>query len=432
MDASLRSALRRIKKIQEHLEKFPPNLDFLEKVINIMDENGKIPLIILPELYPGFEKKRYLSINIEEIPYLYEGQLEMETFYFEEKIIPIAAPGLLYRPDPNKKIENRVLSHRLFSVEIFLSTILFKLLREKEFPYGIFIGSSNFSFNLKSNKSFQELFQQDFRTEVYYLDDGKSLLIFNGKARRGFPKKEIPKDSFILALTEFVTGKKLKASSFPKENLPFKVIYSPLGKKIPPQRKITPSNFNQIRKVGMNELKSLFVVREDLMTGEKITDDDEKKLVLSSIEKKDKFSSPLIQKGDILIPIKRKGTSNVAIICEEISEYELFVPKKDIAIIRLDPEKFSFREMERLGKLLMAEFRSSSSDKFLSINDLREILLELFLFEDLERILKEADSENFLEKGRKLIRRKILKYLNSKKQIPYEKIYYLMEEEEQC
>jgi len=144
-------------------------------------------------------------------------------------------------------------------------------------------------------------------------------------------------------------------------------------------------------------------------------------MVWSSVEKKSRFESPLLQKGDILIPIKRQGALNVAIVCEEISKHDFFVPKADIAIIRLNSEKFSFEEMEKFAKLLMAEFKSLPSDKFLSISDLRNILFELFFFEDFEKTLKEERLGNFIKKGRKLIRRKLVKYL--KKSVVVRKLY---------
>lgn len=399
------------QKIRKSIKKSPPNLDYLIEIVNIIDKNGKHPLILLPELYPGFEGKHF-SIKFKEAKLLRNNLFGLELEPYEDIIVPVAAPGLLYSSDP----DNEELVYLLFLLELFSHQLILNLLRDTELPYGIFIGSHN----LTINEYLWEWF--NLCSESYCLNDGKVLIIVNGKALRGSHTKEIPKDNLILDLIEFATGKKEEISQFFEDKeVPFRVISSPLAKKIPPQKMSAPSV--SMKKIGMNELRASFVIKEDLMTGKEITDDDEKKLIWSSIEKKSRFESPLLQKGDILIPIKRQGALNVAIVCEEIPEYEFFIPKADIAIIRLNPEKFSFKEMERLGKLLMAEFRNSPSDKFLSINDLRNILLELFFFEDLEKILKEEELEELIKKGRKLIRRKITKYLMIKKLVSITKFF---------
>ena len=178
-------------------------------------------------------------------------------------------------------------------------------------------------------------------------------------------------------------------------------------------------------------------MKDDLIKGEKITSDDEKKLVWSSIKDKEKFEAPFLQKGDILVPIKRKGSLNVAIICDELdkddalwttidgednSELPIFIPKGDIAIVRLNPEKFSFKEMEKLGKLLMAELKNSPGEKPLNINILRDILFELFYFDDFQKVLQKEGTE-LIKIGRDLLRKKIEKHLSYQVKVLIEKSY---------
>jgi len=247
------------RKIREIIKKFPPNLDYLMDVIDIIHKNKKHPLIFLPELYPDFEGK-YFSIKFKEAKFLYENLFELEIEGYEDVIVPVAAPGLLYGFDPS----NRELAKLFYLLESVTHTLVFKILRDTELPYGIFIGSDTLAINAYLWESV------DPYSEFYFLDKQKVLIIMNGKVLRSSHRKSYPKDNLIIDLIEFATGKKEASQIFECKEMPFWVISSPLAKKISPKKTALPFMLS-IRKIGMNELKASFVVKDDLIEGAKIT-----------------------------------------------------------------------------------------------------------------------------------------------------------------
>ncbi len=89
-----------------------------------------------------------------------------------------------------------------------------------------------------------------------------------------------------------------------------------------------------------------------------------------------------------------------------------------MAIIRLNPEEFSVKEIENFFKLLMAEFKTFPSDnnpakKTLNINIVRNIVGELVIDESFRKFLKEENLEKLMVDGRRILKRKLLKYLNA-------------------
>jgi len=414
-----------LKKLIAHVQKHPPNWDLFDGIISIIRKNNKVPLIMISELHPNIDKDLYPHIPIQVARVIENEKFEMFIEPCDDVVVPIAATGLIY--DSNLDEESHIF---LQYFEVFLSFLFIKLIKNTNIPYGIFLGGAGLAFNLEVNDMYYDTMCDLMGTEIYYFDDEKVLMIFNGERinTRLSYTTELPVDNVIKDTLQFFSFTEDIKASLKKENDYFRILHSPLGKKIPPKRVSVPLD-KSFKKVGMSELRTSFVMKDDLIKGEDITSDDEKRLVWSSIKNKGKFEAPFLQKGDILVPIKRKGSLNVAIICDEldkddtddislttvdgedVSEFPIFIPKGDIAIIRLNPKKFSFKEKEKIAKLLMAELKNSPGDKLLSISILRDILFELFYFDDFQKVLEKEDIE-LIKTGRELLRKKIKKHLS--------------------
>ncbi|WP_456342588.1 hypothetical protein [Thermovibrio sp.] len=386
------------------------DIQVLKEVLELSKKHHRAPLVILPELFKGMlNLKSTLSIDFSILKHLLNNEygFDLEIKPGKEKVVPIATPGIVAENLP----EVDSTTSYLLELEPLLGLI--KLLN-KGFPYGIYICTE---FMAKYNLGWLKGF---YNHKTFPIDDNKVLIILT-------QKENLTPDDFIVQLVSKLTGHK-KPFSF--KQIPVEVIYSPLSKQTPPMIEL-PSTFEHskgIKKVGMRELRPIFIFKKDLEQSQKVESEDEIKLILSSIEKENDFKSPVLRKGDILVPIKRLGNSNVALICEELPTQlnfhsEIFIPKGDIAIIRLDPDVFTFNESKNFATILMAELRNFSGDRILNVQLLRKITYEFFSEDVLVDILKDKDFEIVLKAGREVIKEKLTKYLTKNRKIEIE--FYL-------
>ena len=394
-------------------------IELIEKVLNTIQRTiQKEYILVLPELLPDshFEHPPF-TIKLEEA----EDLLTSKSYFVDLKpserdFCLLSIPGFVcYLLNNLSSLDETPLDLKKYSdilqeISLLSLKIMIFMLKEMRIPLGIFITTPECEPETGEWEEIKAV------STVFYLENGLTLYIIEGDLIRIFPKSVlvIREDKLTHALMHLTN-----AFPFPPKSLElFQVIDSPLSRKIPP-KKVSYPNI-QMTKVGMKQLKASFVMLEDLREGDRVEDEDEKKLIWNSLIKKSPFSSPAIHKNDILIPIKRKNNFNVAFVCEETPEpnIEVFVTKPDVAIVRLNPKAFSNRELENFVKLLIAEVRSFpqkgfSIKKTLNINILRNIIGELIFDEIFRELLKETDLEKLMSEGRKIIRKKFAKYLGT-------------------
>jgi len=412
--------VKEIETILKEYSKLETLKDIIGTTKRILNEIQKIIqkeyILILPELLPDSHFKRPpFTIKFEEAE-----ELLTTKFYFidlkpsERDFCLLSIPGiachLLNNLLPLDEIPTSLKEHSniLQEISILSLKIMIYMIKEKKIPLGIFITTP------ECEPETDEWEEVKAVSTVFYLENGLILYLIEGNLIRLFPKPFliIREDKLIHALMHLTN-----AFPFPpKASGLFQVINSPLSRKVPP-KKVSYPNI-QMTKIGMKQLKASFVTLEDLREGDKVEDEDEKKLIWNSLIKKQPFNSPAICKNDILIPIKRKNNFNIAFVCEKTPKpnREVFVTKPDVVIVRLNSKAFTNREMENFAKLLMAEVRSFpqkglSIEKTLNVNILRNIIGELVLDKTFSELLNESNIEKLMLEGRKIIRKKFAKYL---------------------
>ena len=221
-----------LKKLIAHVQKHPPNWNLLEGMISIIRKNNKVPLIMISELHPNIDKDLYSHIPIQVARAIEYGKFEMFIDPCDDVVVPIAATGLIYDSNLDKE-SHLFLQH----FEIFLSFLFFKLLKSTKIPYGILLGGVGLAFNLEVNDIYYDTICNLMGTEVYFLDDEKVLMIFNGKRINANTSctTELPVDDTIKDILQFFSlGNNVK-TSLKKENDYFRILHSPLGKKTRPR-----------------------------------------------------------------------------------------------------------------------------------------------------------------------------------------------------
>ncbi len=416
-----------LKKIEIALKNYSKSKD-LENIISSTAEFlhaikiaiQKKYILLLPELLPdSCPKFTYFTIKAEKArELLISNSCFIDLDPSEKDFCLLSVPGIACYLLNKLALLERIpidFDELLYGLQkeflLSLKTMVF-MLKETEIPFGIFITTP------ECEPETEEWEKVKAVSTIFYLENGLILYLINGNYVRKYPEKFIStfkEDKSLIHTFMYLTN----AHPFSPEDLKlFLVMDSPLSRKIPPKRILYPNI--PATKIGMKQLKASFVMLEDLREGDKVEDEDEKKLIWSSLKNKRPFNSPAIRKNDILVPIKRKNNFNVAIICDKIPEpnKEVFVAKSDIAVVRIDPKVLSDKELENFAKLLMAEFRSFpqkglSVRKTLNINILRNIIGELISNETFKEILKETDLEKLMSKGRRIVRIKFAKYLGA-------------------
>ena len=396
----------------------------LETVKEAIWEAGKKPLVIFPEL----NLYRAYVIEIDEALELLESlYIVIDLGSNEELFVPLATLGITceylriteFLQSKSIELLSKLSGQDIQTLQelesLALETFIL-LLEETDVKAGILVVFGG----CEPETSKWKLIKR--ASSVFYLEDGTSLFLVNGELFRNLLEAKS-----VRGLLDFPPGEALLenlvaftgAHPFSGETLElFRVIDSPLSRKIPPRIDLVPEI--PMKKVGMNQLKASFVTLEDLEEGEEVTDKDERKLIWNSIRKKPSFDLPAIRKNDVLVPIKRHSNLNAAFVCGEVPrpDERIFVTKADVAVVRLNPKKFSTKEVENFSKLLMAEFRSfRRSGKFttktLNVNILRNVVGELVSDELFRRLLKEDNIGKLMEEGRKAVRNKLVKYLKA-------------------
>ena len=394
----------------------------LEAVKEAIWEAGKKSLVIFPELNLGGT----CTIKIDEALELLESPyIVIDLEPNGEVFVPLTTLGVtceylritetLQSIEPTFKLSAQSFQILQELESLALETFIL-LLEETDIKAGVLVVFGG----CEPETSKWKLIKR--ASSVFYLEDGTSIFLVNGELFRNLLEAKS-----VRGLLDFPPGEALLenlvaftgARPFSGETLElFRVIDSPLSRKIPPRIDSIPGI--PMKKVGMSQLKASFVTLEDLEEGEEVTDEDERKLIWNSIRKKPSFDSPAIRKNDILVPIKRHSNLNAAFVCGEVPglKERIFVTKADVAVVRLNPEKFSTKEVENFSKLLMAEFRSfRRSGKFttktLNVNILRNVVGELVSDELFRRLLKEDNIGKLMEEGRKVVRNKLVKYLKA-------------------
>ncbi len=404
----------------ESAEQEEISLSIIKGLSKIIWRSDNYPLIILPELYSDSEETYAIKIE-EALELLWSKYISLEFKPNEILFVPLAASGIICKVLTQFLESNNYPSESLLrdlqKIDLLSLKTFILLLKETKIQFGILVISP------ECTPEIEELKIIEAASTVFYLDNGINLLLVSGEIFRKLLKNPDAGNlkSFHLRGSDLYRGLLTftKTFPFPGETLKlFRIIDSPLSRKVPPKTVFPPDI--PMRKVGMNQLKASYVTLEDLKRGDKVVDEDEKKLIWNGVSKKQLLDSPAIRRNDILITIKRKTNFNVAFICEKTPETdrEIFIAKPDMAIIRLNPEEFSAKEIENFFKLLMAEFKTFPSNnnpakKTLNINILRNVVGELVVDETFRKFLREENLEKLMVDGRKILKGKLLKYLNA-------------------
>jgi len=386
------------KEVAERVRSSPENLSVVSQVIEKVRRAGKTPLLILPEISPV---KLSPAITFEEGVRLLSGTLKPGL---PEGAVPVSFTAFGY---------GRGWEIEAFAAEVFALRLITTLLLEGNLPSALLVGSSY----LERDESLREFLSAVSRKVEL---KGATLYLIEGEAVREFfsPKIVVPSGG-LLGLARF------ERREFPVEvefeELPLVVVGSPL-RNYPSDRDLKVPPVKMVR-VGMNQLRSNFVLQEDLLEGREITDEEERKKVWSAVLRRERDYAPYLKKGDILLPVKREKNFNVAVVCQELpSTNPLFVPKDDLVIVRSRGGKLDFNLMHSLAQVLLAEFKRLSGERFrelsggkaFSVSDLRGILGELFVDEDFREVLEKGAAERIIEVGRRSFREAVRRYFVKK------------------
>lgn len=411
------------------------------------------PLIILAELFPFEFPSECLLLRYEDVCRLPKNKKLFKSL--KDPVIPISLTAALYKPLRNDLIAR---DHLLPTVEILSVHILNWLLREVKIPYGILVCSSWMQGTLEelqSNKiteslSFSINLEDIEVTESISLEENLNLILMKSKASLNdkeckFLKLEPLKlkdnkdfftglEEILLSLPKIKEDHKVSKSleslktGFPNvlflvRNIKqleieedFIVISSPLVQKVEPKTDLPLSDTSIVREIGMKELKSIFILKDDLQKGTIINDRSKLKFIFNALRKKrGTLYNPAIRTGDVLITINRKEGINAAIVVDKVEgennrNREFFIPKKDLVILRFNDTRFRSSEIFLLGLILLSEFRTLSiKERKINTNDIRNITSNFL--ESFKGSLK-ADMQ-VIEKlilGRRLLRKSIEEY----------------------
>jgi len=386
------------KVVAERVGSSPKHLSVASKVVEGIRKAGKTPLLILPELSPV---KVSPSVTFEEGVKLLTGS---QRISLPEEGVPVSFPAFGYR---------RGWELEAFAAEVFALKVITSLLEKGDFPSALLVASPY----LERDEELKEfLGSVSKKTEL----EGLTVYLIDGRA-----VKEFFTPKFVAPLGNLLGLAKVEKKKFPLEldfeELPLVVVSSPLGN-YPSNEELKVPSVRMIR-VGMNQLKSNFVLKEDLLDGKEITDEEERRKVWSAILKRDQRYAPYLKKGDVLLPIKREKNFNAAVVCQELPTKDLlFVPKRDLVIVRSAGGELDFNLMHSLAQVLLAEFKSLSGEKFrklsggraFSVSDLRGILVELFKNSEFRKVLREGPTEKVIEVGRRSLREAAKNYFRKK------------------
>ena len=402
---------------------------------------------VMKAIAPIVESEEYFFLFPEIYPYLPEN----ESFYiFEEPFgfsiknllsntlaldpmlkdfIVISLSGLLLKIEDEILQRNPQLRNLINEIDDLSLGIILTLLLNSKIPCGIYIGAVENEDDIVYGKT-------EIETDIYgrkriienlrkysatlYLKDDLYISIIDGESlRSGTPltKESLEKNECIKQILEH--------SDLPvfthQDYTCFTVVSSPLLNPIPPQKKLICGI--TINKITSKDLKPFYIIRDDLKNCQPVLDQDEIKIICSRIlnTKNASFRSPAVQKNDILVTVRRKNSFNAALVCCETPniniEKRAFVPNKELAIVRLNPEKYSSLQIENFAKLIGSEVKSfSKSDRSLSISILRNIVKELLDDDEFRKILNiQNNTDTLMTLGRRKIRKLLLKYLSATK-----------------
>jgi len=385
-------------EVAERVRSSPRNLSVASRVVERVREAGKTPLLVLPELSPVEVSP---SVTFEEGVKLLGGSLKAGL---PDGAVPVSFPAFGY---------GRRWEVEAFAAEVFALKLTTFLLQRWDFPFALFVASPYLERDEKLGEFLRSVSR---RGEL----EGLPVYLIEGEAVREFfaPKVVVPSGGLL-------GFGRLERKSFPAEidfeELPLTVVGSPL-RNYPSDEELEVPSVRMVR-VGMNQLRSNFVLQEDLLEGEEITDEEERKKVWSAVLKRNEDYAPYLKKGDILLPVKREKNFNVAVVCQELpSRSPLFVANSDLVIVRSRGGRFDFGVMHSLAQVLLAEFKWLSGDRFrelsggkaFSVSDLRGILGELFVDDDFREVLENGTAERIIEVGRRSLREAVRRYFRKK------------------
>jgi len=386
------------KEVSERVKFSSADLSLASQVVERIREAGKTPLLVLPEVSPV---KLSPSITFEEGVKLLSQSLKLDL---PEGAVPISFPAFSY---------GRGWEVEAFATEVFALRLITALLSEGALSSALLVASPY----LERDEALREfLYSVSKRLEL----GGVVLYRLEGEAVRDFFAPRI------VAPTGEVLGfTRVERKKFPVEvefeELPLVVVGSPL-RNYPSDRDLKVPPVKMVR-VGMSQLRSNFVLQEDLLEGKEITDEEERKKVWSAVLNREEDYAPYLKKGDILLPVKREKNFNVAVVCQELpSNSPLFVPKDDLVIVRSRAGKLDFNLMHSLAQVLLAELKRLSGDRFrelsggraFSVSDLRGILGELFVDDGFREVLESGTAEQIIEVGRRSLREAVKRYFGRK------------------
>jgi len=382
---------------------------------------------LFPEIYPYLPENESFDIFGEPFGFsvknLLSNTLALDPMLKDFTVISLS--GLLL------KIENEILQKKpqlrnlINEIDDLSLRIILALLLNSKIPCGIYIGAVENEDEIFDRKT-------EIGTDIYgrkriidnlrkysatlYLNDDLCISIIDGESLRSgtsLTKESLEKSECIKKI--------LENSDLPvfthQDYTFFTVVSSPLLNPIPPQKKL---NCNvTINKITSKDLKPFYITRDDLKNCQPVIDQDEVKIICSRIlnTKNTPFKSPAVQKNDILVTVRRKNSFNAALICCETPniniEKKAFVPNKELAIVRLNPEKYSSLQVENFAKLIGSEVKSfSKAGRPLSISILRNIVKELLDDGEFKKILNiQNNMDTLITLGRRKIRKLLLKYL---------------------
>ncbi len=283
------------------------SLSVIESLSKIVWRSGNYPIIIFPELYS--DNKETYVIKIEEALELLDSKyISLEFKPNEILFVPLAASGVACKFLTEFIESNEYLSESLLrnlqKIDLLSLNTFVLLLKETKIQFGILIVSP------ECTPELEELKVIEAASTVFYLDNGINLLLVSGETFRKLLRNTDTRNlrSFHLRGSDLYRGLLTftKTFPFPGETLKlFRIIDSPLSRKVPPKT-VSPPDIPMI-KIGMNQLKASFVTLEDLRKGDKVADEDEKKLIWNGVSKKQIFDSPAIRRNDILITINKEN-----------------------------------------------------------------------------------------------------------------------------
>ncbi|WP_456455739.1 hypothetical protein [Thermovibrio sp.] len=146
----------------------------------------------------------------------------------------------------------------------------------------------------------------------------------------------------------------------PKRKFNFKLILSPLSRNrwsVSEKISTLVIKKSNVKKLGFNDLKECIVCLDE-SKGRRLSK-EKLKIICSAIDEERKGESPIVRQGDILVRLGKKPFK-CAFIAEEEEGSSMFIPDKNIAILRFENKEVSKDVFEVILTLQQSSYSNLS------------------------------------------------------------------------